>query len=94
MKVYRLEKTIENEKLDLELAIGNLRKEKEHLSQSLQRRKELAVQLNENLYIEEIIEDLCQERSSNEVDATIKDILEKNLTLQEEVRKLKREKEI
>lgn len=34
MEVHKLEKAIENEKLDLELAISNLSKEKEHLSQS------------------------------------------------------------
>ena len=42
MEVYRLEKAIENEELDLELAIGQIKKEMEELSQLLQRRKDLA----------------------------------------------------
>ena len=45
-------------------------------------------------YIEESTKDLCRERSSDEVDATIEDRLGKNLTLHEEIRKLKREQEI
>ena len=43
MEVYRLDKAIDNENLNLELAIGQLKKEKEQLSQSLKRRKDLAV---------------------------------------------------
>ena len=35
MEVFRFDKAIENEKLDLELAIGKFKKEKEKLSQSL-----------------------------------------------------------
>ena len=42
MEIFRLDKAIDNEKLDLEMAIAQLKKEKEHLSQSLKRRKELA----------------------------------------------------
>ena len=48
--------------------------------------------MNDDLYIKGRNEDIFQERSSNEVDATIIDLLENNLTLHEEVRKLKREK--
>jgi uncharacterized protein YdcH (DUF465 family) len=50
--------------------------------------------MNDNLYIEERIEDICPERNSNEVDDAIKDLLENNSNLQEEVRKMKREQEI
>ena len=59
MEVYKLDKAIDNENLDLELSIGKLKKEKEKLSQSLKRRKDLVAQIDENLYIEENIEDLC-----------------------------------
>ena len=41
MEVFGLEKAIDNEKLDLELAIGQLKKKKEQLSQSLKRRKDI-----------------------------------------------------
>ena len=94
MEIFRLEKAIDNEKLDLELAIGQLKKAKEQLSQSLKRRKDLAVQINDNLYTEERIEDIYPERNSDQADDTIKDLLEKKFNLQEEVRKLKREQEI
>ena len=62
-----LDNTIDNKKLDLELTIGQLKKEKEKLSQSLKRRKDCVVQMNENLYIEERIEDIFLERNSDEV---------------------------
>ena len=47
MEVFKLDKAIENEKLDLELAIGKLKKEKEKFSQSLKRRKDLVVNMND-----------------------------------------------
>ena len=55
MEVLRLDKAIDNEKLDLELAIGKLKQEKEQLSQSLKRRKYLAIKMNDQLHVEEII---------------------------------------
>ena len=94
MEVFRLDKAIDNEKLDLELAIAQLKKEKEKLSQSLKRRKELANQMNDHQYVEENIEDLFPSSSSDEANNAIKELLEKNGSLQEEVRKLKREQEI
>ena len=56
MEIFRLDKEIDNEKLDLEMAIAQLKKAKEQLSQSLKRRKELANQMNHHQYIEERIE--------------------------------------
>ena len=41
MEVFKLDKAINNEKLDLKLAIEKLKKVKEKLSQSLKRRKNL-----------------------------------------------------
>ena len=76
------------------MAIGQLKKEKEKLSQSLKRRKDLAIQMNDQLYIEERIEDIYLESNSDETDKVIKELLEKNSTLQEEVRKMRREQEI
>ena len=94
MEVFRLDKVIDNEKLDLELAIGKLKKGKEKLSQSLKRRKDLVVQMNDELYTEERIEDIHSESNLDEANEAIKELLEKNGKLQEEVRKLKREQEI
>ena len=66
---------IENEKLDLELAIAQLKKENEQLSQSLKRRKDLAIQMNDHLYIEERIKDL---HPSSNLDEAIMELLEKS----------------
>ena len=57
MEVYELDKAIDNENLDLELAIGKLKKEKEKYSHSLKRRKNLVVQINYNLCTKERIDD-------------------------------------
>ena len=53
MEVFKLEKAIDNEKIDLELAVGQLKKVKEKLSQSLKRRKDLTIKMNDQLYVEE-----------------------------------------
>ena len=94
MEIFRLDKAIDNENLDLEIAIAQLKKAKEQLSQSLKRRNELANQINDLQYIEEIIEDFFPPRSSDEANDAIKELLEKNGSLQEEVTKLRREKKI
>ena len=93
MEIFRLDKAIENEKLDLEMAIAQLKEEKEHLSQSLKRRKKLANQMNVHQYVEEKIESFLPSSSLDEENYAIKELLEKNGSLQEEVRKLKREQE-
>ena len=49
--------------------------------------------MNDQLCIEEIIEDI-HSRNSNKANEEIKELLEKNSSLQEEVRKLTREKKI
>ena len=94
MEIFILDKAIDNEKLDLEMAITQLKKEKGKISQSLKRRKELTIQTNDHLYIEERIEDLYASRKLDEANDATKELLEKNGSLQEEVRKLRREKEI
>ena len=93
MEVYKLERATDNDKLVLHMAMEQIKKLKEQLTHSLKRRKELVIQMNENLYIEERIEDLCRERILEEADVAIKDLLVRNDTLQEEVRKLKRKQE-
>ena len=94
MEIFRLDKAIENEKLDLEMAIVQLKEEKEHLFQSLKKIKELANQMNDLKYVEKNIEDFFPSSISNEANNAIKELLKKNGSLQEEVRKLEREYEI
>ena len=72
------------------MAIAQLKEAKEKLSQSLKRRKELAHQMNDHQYIEYFL----PSSSSDEANNAIKELLEKNGSLQEEIRKLKREQEI
>ena len=86
MEIFRLDKAIDNEKLDLEMAIAQLKKAKEKLSKSLKRRKELANQMNDHIYIEERIEYFHPSSGSDEANDIIKELLEKNGLLQEEVR--------
>ena len=50
--------------------------------------------MNDHQYIKGKIEDIFHSRSSNEAKNAIKELLEKNGSLQEEGRKLKREQEI
>ena len=50
--------------------------------------------MNDHQYVEEKIEDFFPSNSSDEANKAIKEVLEKNGSLQEEVRKLKREQEI
>ncbi len=50
--------------------------------------------MNDQMSVEERIEDIHPEENLNEANEAIKELLEKNVTLQEEVRKLKREQEI
>lgn len=59
--MYNLEKVIENDKLDLHIAMEQIKKLKEQLTLSLKRRKVLEIKMNENIYIEERIEDLYRE---------------------------------
>ena len=50
--------------------------------------------MNDHLYFEERIEDFHPSRNSNEANNAIKELLEKNGSLQDEVGKLRREQEI
>ncbi len=47
--------------------------------------------MNDHKYVDEKIEDFFTSSSSDEANDAIKELLEKNGSLQEEVRKLKRE---
>ena len=75
------------------MTIFRLKKEKENICQSLKIRKDLEIQISNLLYIEERINNL-HSKNLDETNEAIKEILEKNCSLQEEVRKLRREQEI
>ena len=50
--------------------------------------------MNDHLYVEERIKDFHPSSSLDEENEEIKELLEKNSSLQEEVRRLRREQEI
>ena len=75
MEIFKLDKAIENEKLDLEMAIVQLKEAKDHLSQSLKRRKELVNQMNDLKYVEEKIEYFSTSSSLDEAKNEIKELL-------------------
>ena len=82
MQIFKLDKEIENEKLDMEMVLVQLKEAKEHLSQSLKRRKELTNQMNDLKYVEERIEDFFPSSNLDEANNAIKELLEKNGSLQ------------
>lgn len=94
MEAYRLDKIIENEKIDLILAKDKIKNLKDQLSKSLARRKEIAISMNETQYSEKKIDNLCLENDTQETNEVVKDLLGKNSLLQEEVKKLKRDMEL
>ena len=71
MEIFKLDKAIDNDNLDLEMVIAQLKKAKEKLSQSLKRRKELANQMNDLQYVEEKIEDFFPSSSLDEANNAI-----------------------
>ena len=63
------------------------------LIQSMKKRKDMAIQSNESNFKEEDTIGLFDDRNPNEYDSTIVDLMEKNTTLKEELKNLKREHE-
>ena len=50
MEMYMLDKNIENQKLELRMTLNQINEMKEKLKQSLNRRKEIALQMNDKTY--------------------------------------------
>ena len=94
MEVYKLGKTIENKKIEVQLALHQLNEGRDELHHSLQRRKELAIQQNDTHYQEEGTTGLFKNGNSSELDAVVVNMMEKNNSLIEEVRNLKIEQEV
>ena len=77
----------------MQLTFEQVKATKEGLKKSQKRRKALAIQQNDTQYKEESIEDLYDKGRFSKIDATIEDLLERNI-LNEDVRALKRKHEI
>ena len=93
MEVYKLGKAIENQKIEIQLSLHQLKEARDELQHSLKRRKNLAIQQNDTQCQEEGTVGLFVDKNSNEFDVAIVDLIKKNITLNEKVRNLKREQE-
>ena len=94
MEAYMLSKNIENQKIDIQLLLHQLRDTRDILLQSMKKRKDMAIQSNKSNFKEEDTTRLFDNGNTSEFDATIANLMEKNNTLKEEVTNPKREHEI
>ena len=84
---------IENQGIQIQLILHQLDEAREELKKSLKRRKEIAIAENVTQYKEIDTTKLFVYGDSNEFDATVTDLMEKNRFQAEEIRNLKLEKE-
>lgn len=94
MEVYKLGKTIENQKNGIQLDLHLLNEARNDLKISLKRRKEIFIEDNDTQYQEIDTTELFVDGNTNEFDATILDMMEKNGTLTQELKNIKREQEV
>ena len=94
MEVYKLGKTIENQKIEIQLALHQMNEVRNELKISLKRRKEIYIQDNDTQYQAIDTTELFANGNSNEFDAIVADMIEKNGTLTKEVKNIKREQEV
>lgn len=76
------------------MSVNQINEMKDTLRHSLARRKEISQQTNETTYQEEVIEELSNGNMSNEPDVSLAYLLEKNHSLIEQVKLLKKEQEL
>ena len=93
MEVYKLEKTIENQEIEINLILHQLNEARDALKSSLKRRKEIDIAENATQYKEIDTKKLFVEGNSSEFDVGIVDLMEKNRAQVEEIRSLKLEQE-
>ena len=84
MEVYKLGKTIENQVIDIHLALQQLNEARDALKSSLKRRKEIAIAENDTYYKEIDTSKLFTDGNQSEFDAAIADLMEKNRAQVEE----------
>ena len=93
MEVYKLGKTIENQLIDIHLALQQLNEARDALKSSLKRRKEIAIVENDTHYKDIDTTKIFTNGNQSEFDAAITDLMEKNRAQAEEIRNLKLEQE-
>ena len=93
MEVYKLEKVIENQVIDIHLALHNLKEAREELRKSLKRRKDIAIAENDTQYKEIDTSKVFANGDTKEIDVAIVELMEKNRAKEEEIISLKIEQE-
>ena len=89
MEFYKLGKIIENQEIEIHLILHQLEEAREELRKSIKRRKEIAIAENDTQYKEIDTTKVFANGNSNEFDAVIVDLMEKNSVQAEEIRNLK-----
>ena len=93
MEVYKLGKTIENEVIDIQIALQQLNEASDALKSSLKRRREIDISKNDTHYKEIDTIGLFTDGNQNEFDAAIVDLMERNRVHEEKIKNFKLEQE-
>ena len=93
MEVFKLEKIIENQVIDVHLYLHKVEEAREELRKYLKRRRDIAIAENDIHYKEIDTTQVFSNRYSKEFDATIAKLMEKNRAQAEEIRSLKMEQD-
>jgi hypothetical protein len=93
MEAFKLGKILENQVIDVQLALHSLEKARDELKKTMKRRKDLALVENDINYKEIDTTTLFSNGDTKEFDATIAELMETNRSQAEEIRTLKLEQE-
>ena len=93
MEVFKLGKIIDNQVIDVHLALHKVEEAREELRKSLKRRKDMAIADNDIHYKDIDTTKVFAKGDSKEFDAVITELMEKNRIHAEEIRSLKIEHE-
>ena len=93
MEVFKLGKIIDNQVIDVHLALHKVEEAREELRKSLKRRKDIDIAENDIHYKEIGTTQVFSNGDSKEFDAAIEKLMEKNRAQAEEIRSLKMEQE-
>ena len=93
MEVYKVERIIKNQEIEIHLILHQLNEARDALRSSLKRRKEIAIVENDTQYKEIDTTKLFVGDNSNKFDAAIVDLMEKKRAQAEEIKNLKLEQE-
>ena len=91
MEVFKLGMIIDNQVIDVNLALQKVEEAREELRKSLKRRKDIAIAENDIHYKEIDTIQVFANGDSKEFDAAIAELMEKNRTQVEYIRSLKME---